>query len=282
MKISFSTLGCPSWKVGAILDLASREKFDGVELRFIENDDQLWKRPEFTGHGLRETLKRIEETGIQISCLDTSCFFHDPDRSKRQRMIEQGKQMAELAAHLGAPGIRVFGDTIQPGATRELTRDWVAESIHKLNGKVSTLGVEVWLETHGDFTAALDTVEILNLAGGVNLGAVWDPGNAYAEGGEDPATGMRILGNRVRHVHVKDLKQRKAGGADSKPVWDYVLMGEGDFPAGRLLSILSSCGYHRFVSFEWEKKWHPEIPDPEIALPHFARWARKTLAAGSS
>ena len=27
--------------------------------------------------------------------------------------------------------------------------------------------------------------------------------------------------------------------------------------------------------FEWEKKWHPELADPEIALPHFANWFRK-------
>jgi glucosamine-6-phosphate deaminase len=27
------------------------------------------------------------------------------------------------------------------------------------------------------------------------------------------------------------------------------------------------------VSFEWEKRWHPEIEEPEIALPHFLRWA---------
>ena len=26
------------------------------------------------------------------------------------------------------------------------------------------------------------------------------------------------------------------------------------------------------VSFEWEKKWHPEIPEASIALPHFAKW----------
>jgi hypothetical protein len=33
--------------------------------------------------------------------------------------------------------------------------------------------------------------------------------------------------------------------------------------------------YDGFVSFEWEKKWHPEIAGAEIALPHFTRWFRK-------
>ena len=36
--------------------------------------------------------------------------------------------------------------------------------------------------------------------------------------------------------------------------------------------------YDGFISFEWEKKWHPEIADPEIALPHFTRWFREKYA----
>jgi hypothetical protein len=28
--------------------------------------------------------------------------------------------------------------------------------------------------------------------------------------------------------------------------------------------VLSQIRYNRFVSCEWEKKWHPEIPDAEI------------------
>jgi hypothetical protein len=34
-------------------------------------------------------------------------------------------------------------------------------------------------------------------------------------------------------------------------------------------------GLKRFVSFGWEKKLHPQIPDVEIALPHFIEWFRR-------
>jgi fatty-acyl-CoA synthase len=40
-------------------------------------------------------------------------------------------------------------------------------------------------------------------------------------------------------------------------------------------SALRQLNYDRFVSFEWEKKWHPEIEDASIALPHFTRWFRE-------
>ena len=43
---------------------------------------------------------------------------------------------------------------------------------------------------------------------------------------------------------------------------------------------LQQLEYEGFISFEWEKKWHPSIADPEIALPHFARWFRESWAHG--
>jgi len=188
--------------------------------------------------------------------------------------------MAELAAQLESPGIRVFGDTVQPGTTEVATRNWISESIAELGQKIRPLGVEVWIESHGDFAAASKTVEVLDGAGVSSLGVVWDPANAYAECDEEPETGIRVLGTRVRHVHVKDAQRPQRPSGDPKQLWDPVLIGEGDFPAARLLSILSSCGYQRYVSFEWEKKWHPQIPEAEVALPHFMNWVRQILAVG--
>jgi len=28
--------------------------------------------------------------------------------------------------------------------------------------------------------------------------------------------------------------------------------------------------YGGFYNFEWEKRWHPEIEEPEVAFPQFA------------
>jgi hypothetical protein len=37
------------------------------------------------------------------------------------------------------------------------------------------------------------------------------------------------------------------------------------------VKTLATGGYKGYYCFEWEKKWHPEIEDPEIAFPHYAR-----------
>jgi sugar phosphate isomerase/epimerase len=282
MRLSFSTLGCPDWSLRQIIDLARRERYDGIELRFVEGDDALWKRPELTGSALGETKAALRDANLVVSCIDTGCFFHHPDAASRGRALDEARRMLALAAALDAPAIRVFGDRVQPGATREATEGWIADAMHTLGDDARAAGLEAWLETHGDFAAARDTSAILRRAASPGAGVVWDPANAFAERGERPDVGYPVLGGLVRHVHVKDLRAPEpavaAGGAGC---WTPALIGAGHFPAGQVIAVLLAAGYRGHVSFEWEKKWHPSIPDPNVALPHFARWAREAVARRS-
>jgi hypothetical protein len=41
--------------------------------------------------------------------------------------------------------------------------------------------------------------------------------------------------------------------------------------------LLVEHGYRGYYSFEWEKVWHPEIEEPEIAFPDFVRTATQYL-----
>jgi sugar phosphate isomerase/epimerase len=278
MKLSFSTLACPDWTMPQIIAIASSTGYDGVELRFVEGEDALWKLPVFQGAALVGTKRALVDQGLAISCLDTSCRFDSPDATDRQRWVSEGEKMADLAAELAAPGLRVFGDTIRPSANRESTRGWIADSICRLAEIAAPNGVGVWLETHGDFASALDTSEILALITPTNTGVVWDPINSYVAARERPADGSATLGAAIRHVHVKDIRRNAATGDPES--WEHVVTGEGDFPLQELIGALKKREYDGFLSFEWEKKWHPELVNAEIALPHFVEWFRKNCADG--
>ena len=251
--------------------------YDGIELRFIENSDLLWELPALHGAGLKETRDRLASAGLVIPCVDTSCFFHYAEESQRRQSLEMGKSMVELAAALNAPGIRIFGDRVQPGADLSSTAAWVADGLNQLAKFALSAGVEVWLESHGNFASAAATMSILRAANCTNSGVIWDPLNAYSEFAQELGEGWRLLAEAVRHVHIKDA--RRIDGALPNQPWEPVLLGEGDFPARELVALLRENDYRRFVSFEWEKRWHPQIPDPEIALPHFIRWMRAALEA---
>jgi sugar phosphate isomerase/epimerase len=256
-----------------IMEIAADSGYDGVELRFVEGEDSLWKLAAFSGTQVAATRRALTDRGLMIACVDTSCRFHSPDAREREAAIEEGDRMSDLAAELGAPGIRVFGDTIQPGANRDSTRSWIAESIRTLADRTAPKGVGVWLETHGDFVAAGETAAILSEAGSPRIGVVWDPVNSLIATGESLAEGAALLGSAIHHVHVKDFQYCPDGV-------EYVLTGEGAFPWHDLSRTLKQLHYDRFLSFEWERKWHPELEDAAIAVPHFAKRFRETYVHG--
>jgi glucosamine-6-phosphate deaminase len=272
VKLAFSTLGCPDWSLARIVDAAGRHGYDGIELRFIEGDDALWERPELSGSALADTRARLRDAGLEIACVDTRSFFHHAEAARRAAALEEARRSLELAAALGAAGIRVFGDRVQPGQDRASTVGFIVEALERL-AEVAPAGVEVWLESHGDFARASDTMSVMGRVRASRAGVLWDPANAF-ETGESPRQGWPALRGRVRHVHLKDVAPEAS--ADGRK-WTPRLPGEGTFAPERVLALLRAEGYDRWVSFEWEKRWYPALEEPEVALPRFTRWAAAAL-----
>ncbi|MBN9617439.1 MAG: hypothetical protein BGO25_14735 [Acidobacteriales bacterium 59-55] len=265
MKTSFSTLACPDWNLSEVLAAAEKYGYDGVELRVISRELDLWKLPEFHGSALAATRAAVEDHGLVVAGLGSSACFHSPDAQERERNLDSALRMAEVAAGLGAPAIRVFGDRIQTGCTREQTTSWIAESLTQLAGRLKPDGVQVWLETHGDFASAADVSEIFAQLNSAEVGIIWDPANAFEQNGEAPLI-LPPMATRIRHVHLKDLTR------DVQGLSHYTPTGEGDFPFDTIFTLLAGIDFDAFVSFEWEKLWHPELAGPEVALPHFLHW----------
>ncbi len=40
-------------------------------------------------------------------------------------------------------------------------------------------------------------------------------------------------------------------------------------PNQKVIDVLRGRGYDGWVSFKWEKPTYPDLPDAEVALPHF-------------
>src|SRR5262249_35263377 len=156
----------------------------------------LWRRPELTGGGLLESLARLRDAGLAVSCVDTGSYFHHVDPATRRRDLDEAARAMDLAARLGAPGIRVFGDAVQPGADLDSTTGWIADALAELAARAPA-GVGVWLESHGDFAPAAATRAVLDRVKSAGVGVVWDPANAYEASGELPDDGARALGGAV-------------------------------------------------------------------------------------
>ncbi len=262
MKLAFSTLGCPDWDLPRIVAGAREWGYDGVELRAVGGSLDLLAYAEFATAQLATTRTYFANKGIEICCVDTSCVLHSPDASERADQVKIALAHAGLAAQLGAPLIRIFPDKIQAGAQREETRDWIAAGLREIAELVPD-GVNVGLETHGDFARAEAAAELVTLASHPRLKLVWDVANSVAAGDEIEHA-AQIVQPYLAHVHLRDAKP--VPGSEH---WVPVLAGRGRVSFAKAIAALRELKYEGFVSFEWEKYWHPEIEEPEIAIPDF-------------
>ena len=262
MKLAFSTLGCPDWELPQIVQTAQRLGYDGVELRAVGGSLDLLGRPEFSDSQLASTRALFEDQHIEICCVDTSCTFHSPNSHERREQVELALKHAELAARLHAPLIRIFPDTIQTGVSREATRDYIVESLQQVAERLPD-GVTAALETHGDFARAESAVEIMTLVNHSRVRLIWDVANSAAAGDSTGDAG-RTVHPYLSHIHLRDA--RPLIGSEH---WLPVLVGDGKVSFSETLAVIKELNYDGYISFEWEKYWHPEIEEPEVALPNF-------------
>ena len=264
LRLAFSTLGCPNWELEQIAKAARSLGYDGIELRAVGGDLDLLGRDEFKPAAVATTHRRLVDQNISVCCVDSSCTFDSPDADGRSKQVELAVRHSELAAALNAPLIRVFPDKVQAGMTRAETRNNIAACLRKVAERAPP-EVRVGLETHGDFASGAATAEIVRLAEHPNVAVIWDVANSLAAGDsiEDAA---RAVNPYLAHVHLRD-----AHAVDGSDHWLPVLAGRGHVSFAAAVGALQSLNYDGYISFEWEKYWHPEIEEPEVALPDFMR-----------
>jgi sugar phosphate isomerase/epimerase len=136
--------------------------------------------------------------------------------------------------------------------------------------------VAIGVETHDAFSASAVVAELLALVDSAAVGAVWDSHHPHRMG-ERAADVWANLGPRILLAQVKDA--RPDPGRDDG--WQLVPLGEGEVPVRDMLALLAAGGYQGWVSVEWEKRWHPEIAAPEVALPQHLAMLRDWVKEGS-
>lgn len=268
MRFAFSTLGCPSWTLEHAIEEARANGYGGIELRLLDAEVIT---PELVAANRPRLRRAFADSGLALIALGTSARFTADDPAERRANEETAARFVDEAAELSCPMIRVFGGRIPEGTSAAEGVARVAESLNRLAPKAEQAGVTIALETHDDFSSSERVAEVLTKVPSRAVGALWDTHHPYRMGEPLPTIWTR-LADRLVHVHVKDA--RRIDGDK----WQLVLLGEGEVPVREVVRALELRGYGGWVSVEWEKKWHPEIPDPEIALPQHVSQLRSYLA----
>jgi sugar phosphate isomerase/epimerase len=268
MKFGMSTLGCPGWTLERVAEAAREYGYQGVELRIL--DDEI-----ITPAVVRQNKDRIRalfgDGRLDLIALGTSIRVSvagDDERAANERDL---REFVDLASELRVPLIRVFGGRFPAGEDEAAAVARAAETLEHYGAIAEPAGVVIALETHDDFSRSATVAATLSRVPRHSVGALWDTHHPYRMG-EDVAAVWRNLADRLVHVHIKDARRRADGQ------WDLVLLGQGEVPCREIIRALALRGYRGYVVAEWEKKWHPEIADPEVALPQHIAVLREWTA----
>jgi sugar phosphate isomerase/epimerase len=262
MRIAFSTLAFPDATLASAVSLGRRWGYAGVELRLIDGE---LIDPSMSAADRARVMQTVTAAGLPVVAVDSSIRLTSDDDPGPQL-----RRFLELASDWEAPLVRVFGGPLAPaGPARQ---EQLRAAVRVLESSVPLarrLGVAIGVETHDDFSASSVVAELLALfdSEGADpewVGAVWDSNHPYRVA-ESPADVYANLGRRILLAQVKDARRKPDGD------WELVLLGEGEVPVREMLGLLAAGGYRNWISVEWEKRWHPEIAEPEIALPQHRR-----------
>jgi sugar phosphate isomerase/epimerase len=261
-RIAFSTLAFPDTTLASAVSLGRRWGYAGVELRLIDGE---LIDPSMSAADRARVRQTVTTAGLPVVAVDSSIRLTSDDDPGPQL-----RRFLELASDWESPLVRVFGGAL--AADRTERQDQLRAAARVLESSVPLarqLGVAIGVETHDDFSASSVVAELLALVDSEGadpewVGAVWDSHHPYRMG-ESPADVYANLGRRILLAQVKDARRKPDGD------WELVLLGDGEVPVREMLGLLAAGGYQNWISVEWEKRWHPEIAEPEVALPQHRR-----------
>lgn len=275
MKLAFTTLACPKWDLPTVLSRAKEYGFDAIDFRGLGEKLDITLLREFTTQA-GATARMIRDAGLEVSGISSSIRICDPVQCTAN--VEEAHRTIPVAKALGCQFVRMFGGGVIDRHGREGAAKIAQECVQRILALPGAADIQWLLETHDNWTSGRDCLMLLKAIEAPNMGLLWDIAHPPRFSGESIDTTFSLIGPMVRYTHVKDCRHEPNHPQTMSDGWRYVTPGTGDIQLRRAVQLLRKSGYNGYLVLEHEKRWHPELPEPEEALPAFVGWARQVLA----
>lgn len=154
-----------------------------------------------------------------------------------------------------------------PEPKDEIDIGLVASNLDLLADYAADKNVTVLLETNGVFADSSLAAEVLTFINKPAAGILWDVHHPYRYCLEDPETTYHNIKDFLCYLHMKDSVMENGQTV-------YKMMGRGDIPNKRVVSLLEQNGFTGYVSLEWVKRWNQSLREPGIVFPQFINYLK--------
>lgn len=278
LNLAFSTLPCDGWSVEKLLSYCKEYGYKGIEIR--EGPDSIVSTATQRAE-ISRVSRLFKEADVTITDIGSSVCITGQTTQAIQANLENLVQLSQLADQLGAGGIRVFLGNFarrRDDPKIELNYPLQIECLQKACDYALNLGVEIWVETHNEFSTGRVLRKLLEDVNRPNCRIIWDILHPL-EDDEDPQDTIKYLGQQCAHLHIKDAVPYDDPLAHD---WRYTWLGDGKIPVKEIITLVQAQGFEGFFSLEWETKWRVELQKPEFVperiLPFYPKYMKNLLA----
>jgi len=244
------------------MEQAKEAGFEAIELTVAEEGELSLNS---TRRDVEKIVQAAEEVGIELSSLATGLFWDYSLSSSNDKVKDKAKgivkKMLELASYLGidtilvVPGaVDVFfkpeAEVVPYDVAYERSLESLRECLDTAEKYKVNVGIEnVWNKF---LLSPLEMRDFIDKLGSDYLGAYFDVGNILLTG--YPEHWIRILGKRIKRVHIKDFK-RVIGNVNV-----FCDLLEGDVNWAEVMKALREIGYNDYITAEILPPYsqHPE------------------------
>lgn len=291
MRLAGHTLGTPEQTVTEAIELFATAGLDAAEV--IYQDDYRSGLPLRDRRAAEEAKRASDALGVPIIGLTPyTTGINALDQSAWQSAVDEFRGAIEVAQIVGADRLRVYAGSWHSG-DRDHQAHWarLVEALRALAPEASQAGVRLCVENHfGTMTqSASETARLVLEVDHDAVRVLYDQANLTFTHDEPFEEALRIQGDLVGHVHVKDLvftdpdapfqASETARVAASERAVRSRVVGDGVVPWTAILTALATLGYDDVLSLEYEYRWHPQdLPDPATGFARSAAAIRSILA----
>lgn len=226
-----------------------RAGFDAVELNLDSAERSVHSLTlKTTDEELINIRHDAESAGIEIASVSSSLYgikLGNPEmHDDAEKILLHHIHCAKI---LGVDSILVVpGANIAAGHDILTAYNTVFEFLNRLKSKIEEEGIYVCLENvwNGFFTSPFDMASFIDRLDSPFIKAYYDVGNTVAF--SDTVSWIKILGQRIKRVHIKGFKRNRA--LNSGGLW--VDITDADIDWYRVIEALKDAKYDAYLTAE--------------------------------
>lgn len=242
MKLSYTTLSVQDRTIREAVEIASAHGLEGIELR---GRGDAHVSPESTFSYAAHVRELVREHKLAVPCLTAYTRFHQPTAAAVREEVDRMMDMVRLAEFLEAPCLRVFMGPVLESVSLSQAGQIAIEGLQYASKRLENSPVRLVIETHDSAKDGRTLARILKDVPS-NIGVLLDIIHPWDMGEEIRKT-WEMIGERIYHVHIKDISRTLENGRIYCPI------GQGLLPVESTVRWLEGKGYQGFYSLEWEK-----------------------------